>query len=316
MSSERRREETRGLRQLFQEQWQHFINILERSGVEPSARQLDTQIDAGEVLASIETMIEGTDRRIRALGNYKKRLRETVAWMLEYIDKAVTCLPEATLIDKNSFSSNPEVNAVFVNYEDIKFIFSHSIELQKFFSEVENTSCDEVYAVLLTNKNEKNILGKIIDNDMLVSDVKQVSVNFSAHNIVAPSKDEETLRSKLKTYAFNEIITYVSAHMTQLRHEQCEGKQNLTAEESINSVCNPQVYIDKLISMLNIPNTMLVCEKTPLRLNKMGIVADENSTETLNEFIAHEFKIGSQPARVVSLVRYPKSEMDQKIELL
>jgi hypothetical protein len=309
MSSERRREETRGLRQLFQDQWQHFITILEKSGVEPSASQLDTQIDSGEVLASIETMVDGTDRRMRALGDYKKRLRETVAWVLDYIDKAVTCLPEAILIDKNSFSSNPEVNAVFVNYDDIKSIFSHSIELQKFFKLPEHSSCEEVYAVLFSNKHEKNILGKTINNDMLVSDVKQVSVNFSSHDIVVPSKDEETLRSKLKTYAFNEIITYVSAHMAKLRHEQCDGKTNLTAEESIKSVCNPQVYIEKLISMLSIPNTMLVCEKTPLRLNKMGIVADENSTETLNEFIAHEFRIGSQPARVVVLVRYPRCEM-------
>lgn len=309
MTSERRRQESRGLRQLFQEQWQQFLSLLERTGVEPSASQLDAKIDKGQIMASIETMIEGTDRRLRALGDYKKRLRTTVAWMLDYIDKSVSCLPEPILVDRQSFATNPAVNAFFVNYEDIRSIFGNSYVLRQFFSRHENASCSQVYAAMFINRYEKNILGKAMDNDVLLSDVKQTAVNFSAHDIVIPSRDEVSLRLALKEHMFNEIIQYVSIYMTELRHQQCDGKPSLTAEESINSVCNPQVYMDELISLLSIPNTMLTCEKKPLRLNKMGIMVDENSKEAINAFTSHEFKIGKQASRVVLLVRYDKNQM-------
>ncbi len=303
--NDRRRHETKGLRELFGSQWRHFLTILE-SG---AGKQGETTQNSALVTDAIETVIDGTDKRIRAIGSYKKRLRDTVRMTLDYIDTAVASIPQAIRVDKDSFSRNPEINAFFVNIDDMRNIFSTSRELQNFFKKTEHASCDEAYAILFVTRNEKTVLGKIIQDDMLVSEVKQTAVNFSEHEIVAASDSEEGARQGLKEFIFNHIVEYVSAHMLHIRQQQQEQINKGHMEICISGVCNPEVYLDELINQLTTPGPLLTHKKVRLRLNKMGIQVDENSSESVNEFTVHEFQIGKQPPRVVTLVRYPGDDM-------
>ncbi len=301
----RRRHDTKGLRGLFASQWHHFLTILERGTDKPD------EITQDPVLVSdaIETVIDGTDKRIRAIGSYKKRLRDTVRMTLDYIDAAVASIPEAIRVDKDSFSHNPAINAFFVNTDDIRNIFSTSRELQNFFKKAEHISYDEAYAILFVTQKEKTVLGKIIQDDMLVSEVKQTAVNFSEHEIVAVSDSEEGARQGLKEFIFNRVVEYVSAHMLHIRQQQQEQINKGHMEICINGVCNPEVYLDELINQLTTPGPLLTHKKVQLRLNKMGIQVDENSSEIVNEFTAHEFQIGKQSPRIVTIVCYPEDEM-------
>ena len=304
-SRNRRRHDAKGLRTLFASQWHHFLTILENSTGNPGESTQDPAL----VNDAIETVIDGTDKRIRAIGSYKKRLRDTVHMTLDYIDAAVADIPAAIRVDKNSFSHNPEINAFFVNMDDIRHIFSSSRELQNFFKKPEHASCNEVYAILFVTRKEKTVLGKIIQDDMLVSEVKQIAVNFSEHEIVAVSDSEEGARQGLKEFIFNSIVEYVSAHMLHIRQQQREQINKGDIEICINGVCNPEVYLDELIKQLTTPGPLLTHKEIRLRLNKMGITVDENSSETVNEFTAHEFQIGKQAPRLVTIVCYPGSEM-------
>jgi len=301
----RRRHDAKGLRGLFASQWHHFLTMLDSSTANPGEITQDPAL----VNDAIETVIEGTDKRIRAIGSYKKRLRDTVRMTLDYIDAAVAGIPAAIRVDKDSFSHNPEINAFFVNMNEVRNIFSTSHKLQNFFKNPEHASCDEACAILFVSRKEKAVLGKVIQDDMLVSEVKQTAVNFSEHEIVAVSDSEEGARQGLKEFIFNSIVEYVSAHMLHIRQQQREQINKGHMEICINGVCNPEVYLDELINQLTTPGPLLTHQKIRLRLNKMGIKVDANSSETVNEFTAHEFQIGKQPPRVVTIVCYPESEM-------
>jgi len=301
----RRRHDAKGLRELFTSQWRHFLTMLESGAGKPGEFTQDPAL----VSDAIETVIDGTDKRIRAIGNYKKKLRDAVRMTLDYIDTAVANIPKAIRADKNSFSHNSEINAFFVNIDDMRDIFSTSHELQNFFKNPEHASCDEAYTILFVTRKEKTVLGKMIQDDMLVSEVKQTAVNFSEHEIVTVSDSEEGARQGLKEFIFNNIVEYVSAHMLYIRQQQRKQINKGHMEICISGVCNPAVYLDELINQLTMPGPLLSCKKIRLRLNKMGIQVDENSPETVNEFTAHEFQIGKQPPRVVTIVRYPGDEM-------
>lgn len=301
----RRRHDARGLRELFASQWRHFLTMLESGAGKPGEFTQDPAL----VSDAIETVIDGTDKRIRAIGNYKKKLRDAVHMTLDYIDTAVASIPEAIRVDKNSFSHSSEINAFFVNMDDVRNIFSTSHELQNFFKNPEHTSCDEAYAILFVSRKEKTVLGKMIQDDMLVSEVKQTAVNFSEHKIVAVSDSEEGARQGLKEFIFNSIVEYVSAHMLYIRQQQRKQINKGHMEICISGICNPAVYLDELINQITMPGPLLSCRKIRLRLNKMGIQADKNSPETVNEFTVHEFQIGKQPPRIVSIVRYPADQM-------
>lgn len=302
---DRRHHETKGLRELFASQWRYFLSILE-SG---DGKTGESTQDPALVTDAIETVIDGTDKRIRAIGHYKKRLRDTVRMTLDYIDAAVASIPEAIRVDKDSFSHNPVINAFFVNMDDIRNIFSTSHELQNFFRKAEYASCDEAYGILFVTRNEKTVLGKIIQDDMLVSEVKQTAVNFSDHEIVAVCDSEEGARRGLKEFIFSHIVEYVSAHMLHIRQQQREQIDKGRMDVWISGVSNPEVYLTELINQLTTPGPLLTHQKVCLRLNKMGIKVDENLSETVNEFTAHEFQIGKLPPRVVTIVRYPRNEM-------
>ncbi len=302
---DRRYHEAKGLRELFASQWRYFLTILESGG----GKSGEITQDPALVTNAIETVIDGTDKRIRAIGTYKKRLRDTVHMTLDYIDTAVASIPEAIRVDKDSFSHNPVINAFFVNMDDIRNIFSTSHELQNFFRKTEYASCDDAYAILFVTRGEKTVLGKILQDDMLVSEVKQTAVNFSNYEIVAVCDSEEGARRGLKEFIFTHIVKYVSAHMLHIRQQQQEQINKGHMKVCISGVCNPEVYLTELINQLTTPGPLLTHKKVPLRLNKMGIKVDENSAETVNEFTAHTFQIGKQPPRVVTIVRYPRDEM-------
>ncbi len=304
-TNDRRRPEASGLRALFASQLRYFLRILESPKAEADA----CKQKPSTVTAAIETVIDGTDKRIRAIGNYKKRLRATIGIMLDYIDTAVACLPDAIRIDKNSFTHHPQINAFFVSMEDMQTIFSRSPALQHFFKHPQYRTCDEACAVMFVSRNEKSVFGKVIQDDLIVSEVRQTAINFSEHEITAASDSEDGARQGLKEYVFEHIVNYVSAHMQQIRQQQQRQIDAGQTEINITGVCNPEVYLDELINQLSSPGPLLTCEKIPLRLNKMGIKVDDNSTETVNEFIAHEFRIGQQSPRIVTLVRYPRKAM-------
>ena len=304
-TTEQRRSEAQGLRQLFSRQLDYIRGLVEGA----LNKQSQSILERAPKFDAVENMVTGTDKRIRALSGYKNRLREAIGTTLSYIDKAIECLPESVLVDKNSFLKNSSINAFFVNVDDIKYVFSSSHELQSFFSKNENISYGEAYAILFVNRDEKHVLGKAINNNLLVGDVKQTVVNFSKHEVVAPCVTEELARKALEEFVFNQIVEYVSLHMAGIRRQQNDLLTKEHPEACVNGLCNPEVYLDELIAHLVFPNPLLSCKKKELRLNKMGILVDNNSIEAVNEFTAHEFRIGEQPARVVMIVKYPRDGM-------
>ncbi len=304
-AANRRRSETQGLRDLFASQWHHLQSIFERSEMANDALTQDPDL----LSDAIESTIEGTDKRIRAIGHYKKKLRNSIGATLNYIDTAVACIPDAIVMNKNNFSHDPQINAFFVNMNDIQHIFSASPILQNFFTQPEHRRYDEAYIVLFSRRIDKCVFGKIIQDDMLVSEVAQIAVNFSDHEIIAAAESEQTIRRDLKEYVFTHIVQYISAYMQQIRRQQQEQIDAGDIGICISGVNNPEVYLHELIQQLSIPGPLLHCKKIPLRLNKMGIEINNDSTETANEFIAHEFRIGQQSPRLVTILRYPRKKM-------
>lgn len=300
MADERRSTETTGLRGLFQEQWLYFLELLDNWNQRRDAAHQQTR----EILTAIESVVVGTDARIRAVSDYKNRLRDSVRGVLAYVDDLVTKMPGAVTVNENAFSYNSLVNSFFVNTHDIRCLFSRCRELHSFFTAPENNELTEVYALLSVVKTEKNILGKAWAGELLISDVKQEVVNFSDHHITSPCSSEELARASLKAMFLDNIIEYVKCHMTQLR---CRQQENHTSIES--SLKNPSIYLDELIKLLNDPGKLLTFNNVKIRINKVGIKIDGRSDDACNELTLNEITIGHFPAHIITLIKYPRCEL-------
>lgn len=309
MTIDRRTPEAASLRHLFHSQWTHFLQLFNAW----NARHLTKEKQKAALTQAIETVVDSTDVRLRGLGNYKNKLRHGVRALLHHVEELVASLPGSVAVNQKSFGKNPLLNALFVNKEEMKKIFSRSRELQHYFSSGQSKKVDEAFALLFVRKEEKTVLGKHLNGDILFSDVKQTIVNFTEHLVVSPGASEEATRNSLKKMLFARIVEYVEIHMTRLRYRQAEDSQ--TAKPSVN-LKNPAIYLETLSGILNEPEELVKLQQQFLRLNKMGVKLTEESVAAENRLHLYELIIGKQPPQVVCLVSYPRNEMIPADKLL
>jgi len=163
--------------------------------------------ESAEVLHAVESVIDGTDSRIRLIGGYRKRLHGLVHNALEFTDALVEQIPGAIEVGRRTFVSDPYVNAFFVNVSDLHSIFRHSSEIRDFEDEHRLDEAPHCYALLCMHKSEKTVMGMELSGDVLKRDVQQTAVNFSDHRIYSPAPSERETRQGLKQCLFGGLIT-------------------------------------------------------------------------------------------------------------
>ena len=157
--------------------------------------------------AAIEHLVDGIDPTMRAVIGYKKKLWQAVDEVLIYIDKLVANIPGPVECNRKSFATDPLVNAIFATAGDIQKTFSQSEAVRAFFDEPMNVNVDECYALMCMEKEERTGFGVEMEGGVVKKDVPQVSVNFSAHNILSPAATESEVRSCLKQCMFDALIS-------------------------------------------------------------------------------------------------------------
>ncbi len=293
MPNERRITEASSFRELFQEQWSSLLDLLE----ERSARQEAGRRQEQMLSAAIDDVVDKTDARIRAISSYQKTLRQSMHALLEHVEGLVASLPQAQLINQKSFISAHNINRFFVNAREMQEIFSRSRDLQEFFLK---RQLEEAYLLLFLYKHEKSTLGVGLENNFLVRDQHQTSVNFSGHRVMATSADESELRSALKRILFERITVYIRSELS--------GELGLAKQ-------HPQLSLDRLCRAMSRPRELVCIQQNTLQVDRLGILQDAESADAENVIQLNELEIAKTPREIVLLGRYPRSEMLSADEL-
>jgi hypothetical protein len=166
--------------------------------------------------AAIERTVDGTDRRLLALSGYKKQLRPSVIHAIDHVIKLVDGLPEPVPAGRTNYSADPRLMALFASAEHMLQVFGSGPALNPF--RVTSVRSDErVFALLLAERREKNILGNALVGNQLRRDVAQVTVNFSGHRLLEPATNEAHTRRHLKRRAFDHLLTLALTRITEAR---------------------------------------------------------------------------------------------------
>jgi len=168
-----------------------------------------------EILNTVESVVDGTDSKIRLVPGYKKQLQDNILSSLEFADDLVKKIPAAIEVSRSTFASDPYVNAFFTNVTDLRSIFSHSSEIQDYMADThDNAPC---CALLCMSRTEKTVMGMELSGDMLKKDVLQVAVSFADHRIYSPAPSEPEAREGLKNCLFQGLVTNALERITTLR---------------------------------------------------------------------------------------------------
>lgn len=310
-----------------------------RPGSKPSGPELAT------VSAAIEKLIEGTDERIRLVNGYKQRLTGPVITALEYTGSIIDQIPAAIEVSSNTFVSNPYVNAFFANIEEIQSVFSRSSELREFIDDYHHHDVKEIYALLCMHKTEKTALGMELAGNTLKKDVRQVAVNFSDHHVYAPAPTEAETRQGLKNCLLDGLITKALDRVVNLRlsRQRLQDEQRILQvrlrslttnhwdsleidktreklrqiEAAMNDTpqASPLETLNEVKKVFSHPENFVRMNKSSLRVDRMGIKRRRNAAEASNRLDLFEITVGTDPARIIALSRFPRNEVLPRIDI-
>jgi hypothetical protein len=301
-----------------------------------------------EVLNTIESVVDGTDSKIRLVPGYKKKLQNIIQSSLEFSDDLVKQIPEAIEVSSSTFVSDPYVNAFFTNVADLQSVFSHSSEIQDYMKGTHyNGAC--CCALLCMKHTEKTVMGMELSGNMLKKDVLQVAVNFSDHRIYSPAPSEPEAREGLRVCLFQGLVTNALERIVKLRlaNHQLQGKHQMlharlmrykqrireveqdtqagvklaqgieetsqelkNTEEKITStpLLTPQVALEQVVEVFSKPDDFVHIRNLSLNLDRTGIKISDKAPQPGNKIKLTEVTIGNGLPRVVTLATFPGKE--------
>jgi hypothetical protein len=301
---ERRIEEASALRQFFQEQW----GVLQRlMGGDPEL-QVERKLRETHLAERVESIVDGTDVRMRGVSRYQRRLRQSAHGLLVYIHELVQRLPSPLLLDRHSITNHNEAGALFSNIADFYRLLLSSERVKELTDGVKPDDGAFIYALLSVGCQEKRILGGRLQGDVMVRDVVQTALCFSGHRVLAPAETEQDLRKGLEHLLFDQVIAYLKVYLTGLRHGMVEGDPLHCIEEGAD-LKNPQKYLDALVEILSLPLRLLRLEQDQLQVDRMGILVTDEASEYARDIRLDKLGIGNHAERVVMMVKAPLSEL-------
>ncbi|MCP4994816.1 MAG: hypothetical protein GY934_13695 [Gammaproteobacteria bacterium] len=291
MARKNRTAEASGLRTLFNDQWQRLQGLFAAEISPPLDPQQKQSLDK-----AVEDVVSGTDKRLRIISNYHKRLRKDVHYLLDHISNLVASVPGPFTIEKNAFNEDPNLHTFFVNADEMLQFFSQDESLHKYLQTHEAKTTQDIYALLCMNKQLKRGFGVGQAGETLVHDTQTTHLNFNDHQLYKLETSEADIRSALKQCLFYNYVRMISEETDKI---------------SLLEVASASAYLDQLSELLRQPEARVTIEKNTLKVNRMGLVMP--SHEAVNNRVSaidlHEVQFDNLSSRTILLVKIPKSSL-------
>jgi hypothetical protein len=291
--------EASALRRFFQEQWDHFQQLLEQHHQQAAQDRALEQ--------AVETIVDGTDKRLRSLYGYQKRLREGARQLLNYVEGLVNKLPQPLLISHRNLVMDPLVRRLIRTPQQLQALFIENPAIRDFFYDPVNEERQEVYALMFFIYQQQQRFGAELHGNIIMQDVRQTLVSFVAPEVVAPRATEDDIRSATKEMLFESAIAHVKLQLIRQRAEHLE-RPDLARLELNRNLSNPEVYFEHLIRLLARPGELLDIHESQLRISTMGVQLPIQDTDQTNTLRLQQLAVGEEPVRIMSMVRFPRIE--------
>lgn len=283
MNDTKRTREASSLRAFFDDQIDHLQNLVSHLSSHIHAEMQQAEEDK----QIIESFVDASNTKMRAVQGYADKLREHVRTLYNHVLYIADQIPPAIDLNQDAFGTDSLLNALFVNSQDIDKLFETDPDMNVFLRTHSKEQVPILYAVLTAHKSEKSTLGIAMQGDMLMRDVPQQAVNFSEYKIHTPCASSAELNIALKEYLFIRVVRLLKQEMMAHTPDQAFNADK-SYESKVKSMANPDVYLDTLIKYIENPADLLSINKTHFKLSKLGIKLEDDDTQSANEFDIHE----------------------------
>lgn len=186
--------------------------------------------DADERLQlAIDRIIEGTDPRLKAIGDSRQRLSPAVAHALAFAHELVGRIPACVELTAENWKQSPLLKAMFVRPAEVVDLLSGSQDLHQFLASGEAAGLDRIHCALAATRTERTVLGAAMDGETLRQDVVQKTVGFDDFRLLGFSASEEQLRLRIEEVVLEGLVLAALRDITDNRQrgEQLELHRQL-----------------------------------------------------------------------------------------
>ena len=186
-------------------------------------------VDKALIERATERAVEGTDPRLRALGNYRKQLREPVELAVRHVIELVDGLPEAVPLSRKGYSIDPRLRAFFASNDHLQEVLGGSKTVRDYLQGLSGLPPHEIFGLLTLEWKERTTLGMERQGDRVRRDVQQVTVNFFNHRFACPADNEAATSLELKKRAFDYLLELALEKILAARgkHQELKREQQL-----------------------------------------------------------------------------------------
>lgn len=163
-------------------------------------------LDEALIDKAIERAVDGTDRRIRAIGQYRKRLRQPVERTVAHVISLVDTLPPPMEISPRVFGADPLLRTFFASTDHVREVLASFKTVRDYLADSPTPPPEKIFGLLTMAMEERKVFGMELVGEILRHDVMQVTVNFSSHRYVGLANNELDTRRELKKRAFDFLI--------------------------------------------------------------------------------------------------------------
>jgi hypothetical protein len=186
-------------------------------GGERRGRYPDALIDM-----AIERAVDATDSRLRLVPGYRKRLRPSITQAVDHVVALAEEIPPPLIATAAQHGVEPCLSAVFASAGDMLEILGRDPSLRAYLETPEGREADQVTALLLAERVERQVLGLDLVDDQVRRDVAQVAISFTGHRLIDPTPNESESRRLWTRRAFDHMLTLALARIAETRSERAD----------------------------------------------------------------------------------------------
>lgn len=261
--------------------------LLQRWGLDAESRQQQR-----ELTQAIESLVDGTDKRLRLSPGYLDALAPGMRVTQAYLAELPSRMPEPLALSLRGFAQDPRLGLLFSGPASLLSCLRQSEALRNFF--LSASQGDEAWALLSMARSETGRLGVAMEGGELRREVPQQVVSFDGHRLAMPCASRELLLESSARRSEEMLITVIARRLSlleQLRQTLDNEMSRLQLRLSVLR-CEAGTVVDGSSDGSPLPDT---CEGVQRRMAEIepqlrearGALSLEGLLETVRHVLEH-----------------------------
>lgn len=247
--------------------------------------------------------------QLKSASGFEQKLANPLEYALGYCDGLISAVPGPIDVNRQAFSNDPLVHALFATANDIDQMLGRSQAVRDYLAEPACWESDYFYALFAARRQQKRQLGMAVQGAVVQADVPQTVLYFSDHTLIHPSSSLETTLHNLRTGSLDSLLSTFHDHVEALRAEREGLRADLSVERAHLTVFRgktpgheqavhtrhleeldqrlrqsaeslmPDQLLEALAEFLHAPEKSLALTPVTITVDRLGIVSDTGSQD-------------------------------------